>query len=158
MDSSFEKRLRAVPWHELKTASRHAGHIPDAVMDLISPDPDTRRKAYWRIDNVVVLQGTLFEAAFPIAPFLAELAVDQTIAGRDLVYKALFEIVNGYPHHENADVEVSGQTVPMRQAIHDKLRPYRSVFKRDLQDRDEDIRRDAHDILECLDEGENCGD
>jgi hypothetical protein len=154
LDSSFEKRLRERPWGERRTAHRDAGHVPDAIMGLLSPDAGVRRKAYWKIDNYVVLHGDLYEAAFDVVPFLVEIVADRTSPGRDLAYMALFELANGYPVPRDACVAVGGEAIPLRRAIHAELLKHRALFEQDVNDADEDIRRDAFDILECLNEHE----
>jgi hypothetical protein len=57
-----------IDWASLRTAHGNAAHVPDALVRLHSDREDARRSAYWQLDNYVVLQGSLFEAA----PFVAD--------------------------------------------------------------------------------------
>jgi hypothetical protein len=84
-----------VNWSRLTTAHGSAEHVPRALADLVSLDPDQRQRGYWELDNHVVLQGDLYEAAPFVALALIEILRDRTQPGRNLIYRLLWEIRNG---------------------------------------------------------------
>jgi hypothetical protein len=69
--------------------------VPNAVETLFWGTPEERHKAYWQIDNYVVVQGGLFESA----PYAARLVVDKLKANPDRlnieILDLLFELANG---------------------------------------------------------------
>lgn len=87
--------LEAVPWHLLRTADGHAGHVPQALRNLVGADARRRDAAYWQLDNHVVRQGDLYPAAEHVVPFLLRIIAVGRLEGRTRVYDLLFEIGNG---------------------------------------------------------------
>lgn len=64
--------LDTTDWTTLRAmAPDGAGHIPHAVRSLVSARSVAEAdSAYWQLDNQVVVQGQLFEAAAPLVPVL----------------------------------------------------------------------------------------
>jgi hypothetical protein len=84
-------------WIQLRSAGATAG-VAEGLRGLIeATSREAAEAAYWKIDNVVVLQGSLFEAA--IATTSALLAVLQMCsdAARPLVLELLVQIGSGEP-------------------------------------------------------------
>ncbi|MXG92078.1 hypothetical protein [Nocardioides flavescens] len=105
------------------------GPVPAAVVAMLrATSPMEADEAYWRIDNRVVVQGQLFEAAVPTARMVAdalcrrEATRDGFLRGVDL----LVEVVNGESHHE----EVSRGRPALGDACRRELRPYVPCFER----------------------------
>lgn len=98
-DDDLARRLRAEPWERLEEAGGAATGVPDALLALAAAtDPDDIRRAYWRLDNHVVVQGSLHEAAYPLLPYLLELlAADRHRPSRVALYDLLVEIAAGRP-------------------------------------------------------------
>lgn len=90
--------LHQIDWKSLKVAEySSAEHIPDAIQGFISTDPEIRRRSYGDLDNVVVRQSDLYEAAWYVVPFLLEIIADpSTIEVRKEAYSLLYEIGSGY--------------------------------------------------------------
>jgi len=69
--------------------------VPNAVEMLFWGTPEQRHKAYWQIDNYVVVQGALFESA----PYAAGLVVEKLKANPGRlnleILDLLFELANG---------------------------------------------------------------
>lgn len=82
-------------WHKIKTASANASHIPLAIQELSSADEDTRLKAYWKIDNYVIVQSDLYEAAFYVIEPLVELLEKPYTVDRIYPLQLLIEIATG---------------------------------------------------------------
>ncbi|MCP4536765.1 MAG: hypothetical protein GY832_06430 [Chloroflexi bacterium] len=89
------KNLGKVSWKELRQAHGNASHVPQAIRDLVSERAHVRKSAYWKLDNFVVLQGDLYEAAAYVPPFLISILKSSVPHGRDLVLDVLYEIGNG---------------------------------------------------------------
>lgn len=87
-------------WSLLRTA--HSSHsVPEALQSLVgATSNDEASRAYWRIDNVVVRQGALFEAAAPVAECLAVALHQCTDVARPWALELLFQLANGTPAPE----------------------------------------------------------
>jgi hypothetical protein len=75
-------------------------NIPSALLDLLNPEKETRTRGYWSIDNVVVVQGALYQGAMFAVPFVIEL-LRNDIAGATEAYNLLFEVANGVSDSRN---------------------------------------------------------
>lgn len=105
-----------INWNKVRTGVGYASHVPEQIGNLFSPDTLVREKAYWKLDNYVVVQSDLYEAAFyiiePIVKLLREpYKYDRLFALRILIeiaiggnghYKVLI-IDNGTPRHDFLD-------------------------------------------------------
>lgn len=66
--------LDSTDWARLRTDSGTGGGLPQAVRELAAADTDAAAQhAYWQIDNEVVVQGELHEAAEPLLQVLLSL-------------------------------------------------------------------------------------
>jgi hypothetical protein len=89
-------RLEDIPWTQLHHASGTAENVPNAIKSLTSRDEKTRERAYWTLDNSIVLQSDLYEAAPFAVPFLIDIVERRDYPGSSLAYRLLFEIANGW--------------------------------------------------------------
>lgn len=89
------ENLDAIPWADLKQAHGNAAHVAEAIRALESESARVRKEAYWKLDNHVVLQGDLYEAAAYVPPFLIAMLASSVRHGRELILDLLFEIGNG---------------------------------------------------------------
>lgn len=91
--------LQERDWGALRWSGGAATELPVCVERLVlAQDEREAKEAYWSIDNAVVVQGQLFEAAeFVVAPLLAALAGDLSEDARIRVLDLLFEIGSGVP-------------------------------------------------------------
>lgn len=103
------ERLDGIPWERLRCQVGYAGHVPGAVRGLLSNEPAEVEAAYWRLENRVVVQGTLYEAAEYLPAILLE-ALDLARHKGSLL-ELLFQIGNG----ESADDP--GMGARCRQAV-----------------------------------------
>lgn len=92
--------IQEVNWADLKQAHGNSEHVPEAIKGLISNNENEQEASYWKLDNHVVLQGDLYQAAFYVIPFLLEILVSKIKIGRKYVYDLLFEIANGFAAEE----------------------------------------------------------
>jgi hypothetical protein len=82
-----------LPWEEF-----HGGqYVKSALRLLIDQNPKIRKESYFLLDNVLVVQGSLFEASLYIIPFLIALLETDVKYGRDDIFNLLDQIANGVP-------------------------------------------------------------
>lgn len=90
-------------WRDLQEANGPATRIPAAFIELIrSADPEAAQKAYWKLENHVVVQGSLFESSVGVVSLvgaaLAEPARPKWV--RIALLELLFQIVAGESHSD----------------------------------------------------------
>ncbi len=144
------KDIADVPWSEKAVASGRAGHIPKALAGMVSPDQEVRNRSYWQLDNEVVLQSDLFEAAYFIIPFLVQFLDEKVADGRDRIYDLLYEIGNGYAPATVKVLTAVGDFVPLIVACARELKKARDVFLRDTNDGDPVVSEKAKELMELL--------
>ena len=84
-------------WTELR-AMGTASNIPEAVERLrASKSEQDAEQAYWTIDNVVVVQGSLYEAALSAAACLVIALMHASPVGRPRILELLVQIGAGNP-------------------------------------------------------------
>jgi len=89
--------LQRYDWSSLRAAG-DAEIIPSAVILLQKATTiEEADKAYWRIDNTVIVQGTLFEAAVPIIPCLLSALLRCTDVARPRILELLEQVGGGIP-------------------------------------------------------------
>jgi hypothetical protein len=142
LTSGFAERLRAVPWERVAEALGDARAVPDALLRLAAAsEPGEVDAAYWRLDNHVVLQGTLSEAAYHLVPFLLELLEDRSRFSRRALYDLLAEIALGQ--------SPPGDPGDLRRACRDRVRAGLGLVRDDLlaPGTDPAVRERALDVL-----------
>jgi hypothetical protein len=90
--------MENIDWNKIRTAHGTAEHIPYSLEKLKSKIFDERKDGYWELDNYVVLQSDLYEAAYYIIEPLIEM-LNETIE-KDFILKLLIEISMGYAPEE----------------------------------------------------------
>lgn len=98
--SLAEMEIRRIPWSTLRQAGGTAEQVPHALMDLLSAStPELATNAYWRLENHVVVQGQLYQAAEPaVSVLMAALLDDGPRHVRIGVLELLFQILAGEAH------------------------------------------------------------
>ncbi|MBL8271869.1 hypothetical protein [Steroidobacter sp.] len=93
----FDIEIDRVAWHQLRTMSARGAEVPSALRALLdAPTGEDADKAYWRLENTVVVQGQLFEAAEAIVPVLLAAVLEQLPRhSMILALELLFQIVAG---------------------------------------------------------------
>jgi hypothetical protein len=142
--------LSHVRWNELSVASGAANEVPQALMGLLSPDEETQRRSYWQLDNEVVLQSDLYEAAYFVIPVLVQMLVDRVAHGRERIYDLLYEIANGYAPPEIECQTFDGRAIPLKNACVEELKRGLSVFDRDTVDEDTLVKTKAKELVQLL--------
>ena len=137
--------INKINWRELRQAHGDSTHIPNALHDLISGNPQKEEDAYWKLDNHVVLQGDLYEAAFHILPFLYEVLESEVTSGRERIYDLLFEIANGYEAQE-VSCELNGENLSLTEACRKSIVQQKELYIAEVSDHTSNYRSKA---LEC---------
>lgn len=90
--------LDRIPWATLRASGgRRADQIPDALRILATTsDEEEAKAAYWRIDNVVVIQARVFEAAEYVVPFALQLLFASSVVVQCLALELLIQLTGGW--------------------------------------------------------------
>ena len=145
-----EKYLHAIPWSQKSVASGKADHVPRALEGLISSDEKLRERSYWQLDNEVVLQSDLYEAAYFVIPFLIQCLREGVPHGRDRIYDLLTEIGGGCAPSTRLCVTREGDSVPLQAAcVRELLKGFR-MFLRDTADQDARIATKARELVQLV--------
>jgi hypothetical protein len=148
-------QLAKIPWDKLEVASGKGGHVPSALLGLTSPNENARNSSYWRLDNEVVCQSDLYEAAYFTVPFLIAMLRDSVPHGRERIYDLVYEIANGSAPAEVMVQSPNGIRMPLKDACAEEILKGMDVFTRDVSDPDPRISKRATDLLDLLkDDGE----
>jgi hypothetical protein len=150
----FEK-MNGIDWRNLQQAHGTASHVPEAIKGLVSEDERVRERSYWLLDNYVVLQSDLYEAALFVVPFLLEILSSEIEHGRDLVYDLLFEIGNGYAPPEVSCKGLNGETVSLGEACRDAVLEGLNIYLGEVKTVDSKARLKALELLASLNEIED---
>ena len=146
--------LAKVAWNEKDIASGKAEHVLEAIMGLISSDDNIRNRSYWQLDNEVVLQGDLYEAAYHVIPFLVQMLDIRPDHGRDRIYDLLYEIANGFAPPTARCHTDEGEDIPLMDGVYRQLNIARGIFLRDASDADSEISTRAKELTELIESGQ----
>ena len=150
VSEAIESLIPSIHWDEKKCLSGSARHVPAALRDLLSDKLDVIERAYWKLDNHVVVQSDLFEAAYFVIPILLQMLRQGIAKGRGHVYDLLFEIGNGHGPDGETLVTAEGEKVLLRVACRREIRRGVELFEADLHQPDQELSQNARDLLECL--------
>jgi hypothetical protein len=96
-----------LPWSQIGSA-HGAAHVPQAIADLATAtSEEAAESAYWRLDNSVVLQGSVFEAGAAVVPAIARALVAGTAHCQRWSLDLLLQIAGGWT--EPSEFERTGQ-------------------------------------------------
>ncbi|MBB5889178.1 hypothetical protein ACFFS4_30475 [Kutzneria kofuensis] len=102
MLSAVSIELSRHDWGSLRTVHGTADGVPAAVAALVAATTEAEAEHIYSetsLDNVVVVQGNLFEAAVPLVSVLcAALADEMPVAAHSEVLRLIAEIVRGDTH------------------------------------------------------------
>lgn len=141
--------LEDVDWPSLHTAHGTAEHVPVALRALAGArDADRLFDAYWKLDNHIVLQGTLYESAYFAVPYILGILLSSRWAPlRVAAYDLLIEIARGVPDPARPWTPVSGAPTNLREACREVIASSLAAYEPDLASDDAAVRRRAFDLL-----------
>lgn len=87
--------MHDIDWSKIKTAHGYATLIPAALKELTSLDADERHSGYWGIDNYVILQGDLHEAAYYVIEPILEILENKNCIDYGTPLELLIQIAYG---------------------------------------------------------------
>ena len=96
-------------WASLRSANSAEG-VGHAILQLVNASSlEEADDAYWRIDNEVIVQGALFEAATSVAWCLACGLLHCTDLARPFLLELLVQLCSGEPHP--TEVQLGNSTI-----------------------------------------------
>lgn len=144
------RRLEAVDWSRTRSFSGLSDFVPGAFRRLIAARDDAEAsRAYWDLDNEVVAQGTIYEAAAKLTPaILAALDLEVTPVARHHIVELLTEIALG--KMDPKDRVADGPSV--EDDIHRQIREHLDAVYALMSDVDPRVRRAVFHVLDAVEE------
>ncbi len=119
MDSLYK-----IKWEDLRSANT-AKNIPKALAVLShSEKEEDLGAAYWNIDNEVILQGMLFQAALPVISCVLPMLSDCKKVAKPYLLELIVQLVSGYP--APSEINISNKNIV--KDIRDEATKYFSAF------------------------------
>jgi hypothetical protein len=131
-------------WARLRIREGTAAQIPDTLVALANATTEAEaERAYWRIDNDVVVQGALYEAAVATAACAVALLLRCTTPGATWMLELLFQLGNG----ETAPSEQGNAAGDLRKLCVDELLLGAAIYFNFLDQGTPDQRFHSVDLL-----------
>lgn len=146
-ESKMLEGLTTINWDELQGSYGSAKRIPDAMNQLCFGRKETKMDAASILEGIAVNQGTLYEPAYYLIPFLQEVLQIQDPEVKMLVYDLLYEMSNRSAFDGGRKVEVDGESIPLKQACRQRVIEGRSFYYPDLASDDSRVRLDVFELL-----------
>jgi len=102
-------KIHLESWKELKTLGGTAEHVPDAIINLLSENKNDFEEAYWKLENHVVVQGDLYDAATVIPKYLEEIIIKAKF--KPGVLELLFQIGNGSSNNKVVEISCYNEVI-----------------------------------------------
>lgn len=149
-------QLDEVDWRSLHTAHGTAEHIPVALRALANAQTAGQLfDAYWRLDNYLVLQGTLYESAYFAVPYILDVLLSsQRPRLRVAAYDLLIEIARGVPNPGRPWTPPPNAPEDLREACRELITSGLAACVPDLFSGDGMVRRRALDLLTSFDDSD----
>lgn len=138
-----------INWARLTQATGNSEHVPSAIKGIISNDEKEQEASYWKLDNHVVLQGDLYQAAFYVIPFLLEILAATIQSGRRYVYDLLFEIANGFAPKE-VSCDYDGVTLTLTEGCKRAVAGGLNLYLEEVSNNNSACRENALDLIISL--------
>lgn len=144
--SLAEMEISRVPWNTLRQAGGTAEQVGHALMDLLDAStPELATNAYWRLENHVVVQGQLYQAAEPVVSVLmAALLEGHPSHVKRGVLELLFQILAGSAHE--CEIELGNSRVG--EACRDRAREGLWVLYQECAHGEGDAATDVIELIE----------
>ena len=146
----LQQELSGVNWSEKSVASGKADKVPAALAGLLSPDENLRNRSYWQLDNEIVLQSDLYEAAYFVIPFLIRCLSEKVAHGRDRIYDLLYEIAHGHAPTSLVCRTKEGDEISLEDACAREVNKGLEMYLRDTTDANPLIAEKAKELIELL--------
>ncbi|MBM83099.1 MAG: hypothetical protein CMJ78_21265 [Planctomycetaceae bacterium] len=158
--------MNRVPWGDLRgVLNEPCDDIPIELTALLAQNPQTRREAYWRIDNRLIVQRGLYQGAAFAAPFIVQLIRVCPHEIRQEIYELLFQLANGTSAITNTILinrvvepfpyiipTLNGYNISLQVSCRFEIACTLDCFLSDLADTSSSSRWQALDIIGCFPE------
>lgn len=97
-----DNELSSRSWGDIRCIYGGAENIPRAVKQLLFAETaKDAEDVYWKLENVIVVQGQVYQAAEYVMPVLIR-ALNYDVPGyvKISIYELIFQIINGIPHSD----------------------------------------------------------
>lgn len=135
---------KSLAWSSFATATGLASDVPEALTALWRATSDSEAQvAYWRLDNVVVVQGSVYEAARHVIDACVRIAVLGGTLQRRWGMELLLQIAGGWTDPgelERLDADVASEC---RQRLRRSLEAIYGL----LADEDANVRELAAEVI-----------
>ena len=95
--------LKKINWNSIHHAYGMAGDIPSLIRSLLSQQMENRQKAIEKLDNLIHHQGTLYEAAFYVAPYYVELIKNSDTPDKDIIAASFADLAKDIEQIKESD-------------------------------------------------------
>jgi hypothetical protein len=147
--SRWSEDVGRVDWGRLRVSSGYASAVPSALVRLASSSTfDEGMKVYWELDNSIIIQGNLFEAAEFVVPHVLNLAVASSDHVRELALELLIQIVGGQPHPN----EIAAGNAYLGEHCRNAARSGLAIFYALLDSTNDELRDRAVELLRFLED------
>jgi hypothetical protein len=136
-------------WNKVQESDGPAVRIPLAFKELLSStEPESTEKPYWKLENHVVVQGSLFEASVCVVSLIGAALSDATRPKwvKIQLLELLFQIVCGESHSD----EVARGVGDLGQRCRNEARKLLWILYGIFQEGD--LWRAAREIIERIDD------
>ncbi len=146
MKSIAEVEIGRITWDDLRSAGGFASTIPKALADLYGAStPEQAQDAYWRLENHVVVQGQLYQAAEQVVSvLLAMLSEERPRHVRISSLELLLQILMGEPHTQ----ELSLGNANLAERCRNKAKEGLWTLYKELHQGEREAAREILDVIE----------
>ncbi|MES2791159.1 MAG: hypothetical protein V4719_16210 [Planctomycetota bacterium] len=149
LDLLVDAEIAGCDWSKVREADGPAIAIPHAFLELLRSDgPESAVKAYWKLENHVIVQGALFEVSVHTVSLIGAALVNTTRPKwvRIQLLELLFQIVNGESHTDEVARGVPDLGLRCRTEALKILWVLYGIFQ------EGDLWRAAREIIEIIDD------
>lgn len=108
-------------WKDIKISYGCAAELSGGLKLLCSQNEEEREKGYWQVQNAVVLQSDLYEAAYYVIEPLLEILESSSCIDKYRPLDILYEIFNGYAQIDNMIFDEEGNATHLKEACRNKI-------------------------------------
>ena len=138
--------MEKIDWNKIKTAHGTAENIPKALEKLKSENYEERKNGYWELDNNVIVQSDLYEAAYYIIEPLIEILKKDYENG--FIIELLTEISLGYAP-EDIKIKNNGKNISLKKSCEEKLKENIDELKK-IKEKTMEYKNEMDKLIEII--------
>jgi hypothetical protein len=139
--------LTNINWDKIQGRDGSAKKVPEPMYQLCFGDKKAQVDASYILEGTAINQGTLYEAAYYLTPFLQEVLQVQDPEVKVMIYNLLYEISSLHAFDMGPAVEVDSESIPLKQACRQRVIQGRSLYYTDLANNDVMVRFKVFELL-----------